>query len=483
MILLWDKIVRRFLPLSAYEALVLPRSAYDKGGHEETTGLEAAITLHADAVLSRLDENQQVIARRIFIRLVHFGEGRPDTRRQQPQSALQANDDPALFKSTLAYLADNKSRLLALTGAEAETPKVDISHEALITAPSSIRAWIEEGRADELFRRDLKDDATKWQEAQGNTSFLYESTRLKQAETWAGRFHQEIDGKIQDFLKASDERDKRRRWQRRSFLVLLGLFALFGIGSAGYLIRQEMLKQAARGPMVSFTAGPALLGYGEKRTEVNVPAFRLDQFEVSNRQYELCVTADQCTPSNMPYDEGQEPPASDLPVTEVTAFQAATFCDWIGRRLPTAIEWERAVRGTNGRSWPWGEQSPIEPRPRVHILLSEAPETIGLEGPVAVDDPDFAGGVSLDGKVWNLLGNVREWTSSYASKATCPNPYREDCKIWDGRTVQVQALSIVGLGWADDLLSNEMERVSNFYYASPAIPDPETGFRCADSGP
>jgi hypothetical protein len=262
MILLWDKIVRRFLPLSAYEALVLPRSAYEKGGHEETTGLEAAITLHADAVLSRLDESQRVIARRIFIRLVHFGEGRPDTRRQQPQSALQANDDPVLFKNILAYLADNKSRLLALTGAEGEAPKVDISHEALITAPSSIRAWIEEGRADELSRRDLKDDATKWQEAQGNPSFLYESTRLKQAETWAGRFHQEIDGRIQDFLRASSERDKRRRWQRRSFLVLLGLFALFGIASAGYFIRLEMLKQAARGPMVSFTAGPALLGYG-----------------------------------------------------------------------------------------------------------------------------------------------------------------------------------------------------------------------------
>jgi len=51
-------------------------------------------------------------------------------------------------------------------------------------------------------------------------------------------------------------------------------------------------------------------------------------------------------------DQGHE----NLPVVEVSC--ALAFCNWVGKRLPTEAEWERAVRGLDGRKFPWGSEPP-----------------------------------------------------------------------------------------------------------------------------
>jgi energy-coupling factor transporter ATP-binding protein EcfA2 len=71
MVLLWGEMQRRLLPLSAYERL----------GGEGRSGLAVAIATKADATLAEIAPAHQAIARRIFLRLVQFGEGRPDMRR------------------------------------------------------------------------------------------------------------------------------------------------------------------------------------------------------------------------------------------------------------------------------------------------------------------------------------------------------------------------------------------------------------------
>jgi hypothetical protein len=116
LVLLWAKRERRFLPLRAYEALAPAAGGADGAGR--VTGLQVAMAQHADAVLAGLRQpGQEAIARRIFLRLIQFGEGRADTRRQQPVTALQAEgDDPALFRATLDALVAN--RLLTVSGAE-----------------------------------------------------------------------------------------------------------------------------------------------------------------------------------------------------------------------------------------------------------------------------------------------------------------------------------------------------------------------------
>ena len=108
LVLLWERLERRFLPLRAYEALTLPRGTPGTSGGERT-GLQVAMARRADAALAALTTpEQQAIARRIFLRLVQFGEGRADTRRQQTVAELSDGSDPALFEQTLNHLADRR---------------------------------------------------------------------------------------------------------------------------------------------------------------------------------------------------------------------------------------------------------------------------------------------------------------------------------------------------------------------------------------
>ena len=184
LVLLWERLERRFLPMRAYEALVLTRDSYSGQPNEERSGLQVAIARRADATLASLTEAQQVIARRIFLRLIQFGEGRADTRRQQPLDALRsAGDDPRLFDQTLQQLA--ASRLLTLSGTDErrttndQRPKldewhahlrpssvvlvtnVDISHEALIGGWPALQGWLNERRESELTRRRLEGKAAR----------------------------------------------------------------------------------------------------------------------------------------------------------------------------------------------------------------------------------------------------------------------------------------------------------------------------------
>ena len=100
-----------------------------------------ALSTCADAVLGTLSPAQQAVAQRILLRLVQFGEGRPDTRRQQSRSALSgASDAPVLFDQTLQQLV--AARLLTLSGGDGQDPRVDLAHEALITGWPQFQHWL-----------------------------------------------------------------------------------------------------------------------------------------------------------------------------------------------------------------------------------------------------------------------------------------------------------------------------------------------------
>ncbi len=182
---LWEKLERRVLPLHAYAEFVLPRKAYDHHHDgQERTGLEVAIARHADGVLKRLeveDPGQVEIARRIFVRLVQFGEGRPDTRRQQPVAQLRAGNDPVRFETTLKALASN--RLITLTGdLETGRRRADIAHEALIRGWPQLQRWIEESRKAEEVRRKLERKASEWIDSGAGTEGLLGTGGLVEAE-------------------------------------------------------------------------------------------------------------------------------------------------------------------------------------------------------------------------------------------------------------------------------------------------------------
>src|ERR1044071_963969 len=107
-------------------------------------------------------------------------------------------------------------------------------------------------------------------------------------------------------------------------------------------------------PGGSFRAGP-------EGNPVNVGAFQIDRTEVTNGQYEefldQCPPGSDCGPLDLPSywkDRASLEMRRDHPVVFVSWADASAFCQWLGGRLPTAFEWEKAARGADGRHFPAG---------------------------------------------------------------------------------------------------------------------------------
>jgi formylglycine-generating enzyme required for sulfatase activity len=96
---------------------------------------------------------------------------------------------------------------------------------------------------------------------------------------------------------------------------------------------------------------------------VYLDAYYIDRTEVSQAQYARCVAAGACQPVNWEWcihiEDDFQPENfdnDDQPVVCVDWHQATQYCKWAGRRLPSEAEWEKAARGTDGRTYPWGNE-------------------------------------------------------------------------------------------------------------------------------
>ena len=183
LVLLWEKVERRYLPLRAYEALVLSYHNAVSNTNNKLTGIQVAIAQRADAAIADLTDEQQIIARRVFLRLIQFGEGRADTRRQESVEALKARgDNDQIFEETLRHLADR--RLLTLSGKEDKTRKVDISHEILISSWPQLQDWIIQRREAEQTRRRLIAKVKEWGRLGKDKGGLLDEFELVEAQHW-----------------------------------------------------------------------------------------------------------------------------------------------------------------------------------------------------------------------------------------------------------------------------------------------------------
>ncbi len=243
---LWDNLERRFLALSAYQLLVMSRS---DSSTPPRTGLQVAIADRADTAYKQLGtEEKQAIARRIFLRLIQFGEGRADTRRQQSKSSLASGNQPLLFEETLDHLVN--SRLLTLSGEEKSQDKqVDIAHEALISGWPKLggsEGWIRRRREEELTRRRLESKVQEWVKQQRG---LLDKDELANAQSWlSSPDAQELgySDLLQELVNKSKKEIKKSEFLRWSGIAVIVASIMVAGGWTLYQNQKALLDSYAR---------------------------------------------------------------------------------------------------------------------------------------------------------------------------------------------------------------------------------------------
>jgi len=192
---------------------------------------------------------------------------------------------------------------------------------------------------------------------------------------------------------------------------------------------------------------------------IYLEAFWIDQTEVTNRMYAQCVATGKCVPT----DCSDLPAFSDeqQPVVCVKWDQASAYCEWAGRRLPTEAEWEKAARGTDGRTYPWGEE------------LDPQKANYGNNVGTTTRGGAYPAGASPYGAL-DMAGNMWEWVTDWYSGtyyAVSPEHNPTGAASGDTRVMRGGSWGEIGFG----IRTTARGRLD------PAHGDHHDGFRCAAS--
>jgi formylglycine-generating enzyme required for sulfatase activity len=183
--------------------------------------------------------------------------------------------------------------------------------------------------------------------------------------------------------------------------------------------------------MVDIPAGPFSMGTDrgnpdeQPAHEVDVPAFQMDKFEVTNADFAAFVEAtgyqtdaEKRGASRMwrdEYGDGKD----NHPVVRASWNDALAYCSWLGKRLPTEAEWEKAARGPEGFRYPWGNDWDA-----AKVNGKES----GLRGTTSVGSypPNGYGLFDMAGNVWEWTA---DWYQPYPGNSTPDQFYGEKFRV------------------------------------------------------
>ena len=177
------------------------------GGYASSGGVRGAIAETAESVFTdQFTQEQQIIARRIFLRLTELSEESAttaDTRRRATFDELILKPEEATTThAVLKALAD--ARLIMTSEDSAE-----VAHEALIREWPTLRGWLEDNREGLRLHRQLTETAQEWYSLERSPDMLYRGARLAQVRDWANSHVEDLNSLEREFLNASVEFSER----------------------------------------------------------------------------------------------------------------------------------------------------------------------------------------------------------------------------------------------------------------------------------
>ena len=275
----------------------------------------------------------------------------------------------------------------------------------------------------------------------------------------------------------------------RVFVLCAALGSGAGMSDAGLSGAAARAAESVAGrdgaPMVLVPAGPFWMGVPEGARDggideypnhaVELDAYYIDMHEVTAGLYERFMRATghrrpshSTDPSKNVWPEGAWPASlANVPVVNVDWFDAAAYCHWAGKRLPTEAEWEKAARGTDDRRFPWGNVEPT----RRHLNFNRQWRGVETLAPVG----SYEQGRSPYG-AYDMAGNVWEWVADwyaagYYAGSPCCNPQGPP----DGERRVVRSS-----GWQ---VETPQVRIFTRIASKPLDRNHSTGFRCAADFP
>ena len=233
---------------------------------------------------------------------------------------------------------------------------------------------------------------------------------------------------------------------------------------------------------------------------VYLSAFLIDRYEVTNDDYTRFVQAtghripENAKPASTLWEQGAPLPGiEDHPVVNVSWDDAAAYCRWLGKRLPTEAEWEKAARGTDGRRFPWGNDWDHR---KANSASYWARRTIdfqsgadwdsfwvagegarlskenGIKGEVlTLPVGSFPDGVSPYG-LFDMAGNAAEWVQDWHD----PNYYRSAPLVDPPGSARGAVKGMRGGSWLKPYMS--LRTADRDWGVMDSRPS-GTGFRCA----
>ncbi|MBH0191698.1 MAG: SUMF1/EgtB/PvdO family nonheme iron enzyme [Nitrospira sp.] len=225
--------------------------------------------------------------------------------------------------------------------------------------------------------------------------------------------------------------------------------------------------------MVAIAAGPFVRGtenggFDERPTRtIHLGEYSIDRFEVTNHQYQQFVMATGHRKPGLPSryaKSGAKVRGVNQPIVYVSWDDAEEYCRWKGKRLPTEAEWEKAMRGTDGRLWPWGDKE--QPDGANWARVKDGYEVSARVGTFQIDKSPY--GV-MDG-----AGNVMEWVAdwydeTYYKSSPDRNPPSPEYGTY--RVLRGGSYTTTG---ADVRITSRSKMMPDFR-------DETIGFRCASS--